>query len=28
VLSTPAGVLVDREAKQRGIGGELLCSVW
>jgi small subunit ribosomal protein S8 len=28
VLSTPAGVLVDREAKQRGIGGELLCTVW
>jgi small subunit ribosomal protein S8 len=28
VLSTPAGVLVDREAKQRGIGGELLCAVW
>jgi small subunit ribosomal protein S8 len=28
VLSTPAGVLVDREAKQRGLGGELLCSVW
>jgi small subunit ribosomal protein S8 len=28
VLSTPAGVLTDREAKQRGIGGEVLCSVW
>ena len=28
VLSTPAGVLVDREAKQRGVGGELLCAVW
>lgn len=28
VLSTPAGILVDREAKQRGIGGELLCAVW
>ncbi len=28
VLSTPAGVLVDREAKQRGIGGELICAVW
>jgi len=28
VLSTPAGVLVDREAKRRGVGGELLCSVW
>jgi small subunit ribosomal protein S8 len=28
VLSTPAGILVDRDAKQRGVGGELLCSVW
>lgn len=28
VLSTPVGILVDREAKQRGIGGEILCSVW
>jgi small subunit ribosomal protein S8 len=28
VLSTPAGVLSDREAKRRGIGGEILCSVW
>jgi small subunit ribosomal protein S8 len=28
VLSTPAGVLVDREAKQRGVGGELICAVW
>ena len=28
VLSTPAGILVDRDAKQRGVGGELLCTVW
>ncbi len=28
VLSTPVGILVGREAKQRGIGGEILCSVW
>jgi small subunit ribosomal protein S8 len=28
VLSTPAGILVDRDARQRGVGGELLCSVW
>ncbi|MEO6025867.1 MAG: 30S ribosomal protein S8 [Candidatus Binatia bacterium] len=28
VLSTPVGILVDREAKKRGIGGEILCSVW
>src|SRR5205085_5138238 len=24
VLSTPVGILVDRDAKQRGIGGEIL----
>ena len=28
VLSTPAGILVDRDARRRGVGGELLCSVW
>jgi small subunit ribosomal protein S8 len=28
VLSTSAGVLADREARRRKLGGELLCSVW
>ena len=28
ILSTPTGILVDREARKRGVGGELLCSVW
>jgi small subunit ribosomal protein S8 len=28
VLSTPDGILVDRDAKQRGVGGEILCAVW
>ncbi len=28
VLSTPAGILVDRDARRRGVGGELLCRVW
>ena len=28
ILSTPAGILVDREARKRNVGGELLCSVW
>ncbi|MFI5396071.1 MAG: 30S ribosomal protein S8 [Candidatus Binatia bacterium] len=28
VLSTPAGILTDREARKRNLGGELLCSVW
>ena len=28
ILSTPSGVLSDREARQRRLGGEMLCSVW
>lgn len=28
VLSTPAGVVTDREARKRNLGGELLCSIW
>lgn len=28
IVSTSQGVLVGREARKRGIGGELLCLVW
>jgi small subunit ribosomal protein S8 len=28
ILSTPEGLMADREARLRGIGGELLCSIW
>ena len=28
ILSTPSGIVTDREARLRGIGGEILCSVW
>lgn len=28
ILSTSKGVLVDREAKKQGVGGELLCTVY
>lgn len=28
VLSTPRGILVDREAQKAKVGGELICSVW
>jgi len=28
ILSTPAGLLVDREARRRNVGGEVLCEVW
>ena len=28
VLSTSAGLMTDREARQRHLGGEVLCHVW
>jgi small subunit ribosomal protein S8 len=28
VLSTSQGIITDKEAKKRRIGGEILCSVW
>jgi small subunit ribosomal protein S8 len=28
ILSTPRGVIVDREARKAKVGGELICSVW
>jgi small subunit ribosomal protein S8 len=28
VLSTSAGLMTGREAKKRGLGGELLCEIW
>lgn len=28
ILSTSAGMLTDREARKRGVGGEVLCCVW
>lgn len=28
ILSTSSGVMTDNEARQRGIGGEVLCYVW
>lgn len=28
ILSTPRGILVDREARRAKVGGELICSVW
>jgi small subunit ribosomal protein S8 len=28
ILSTPAGLLVDREARRRNMGGEVVCEVW
>ena len=28
VISSSRGVLIDREARQRGVGGEVLCEDW
>ncbi len=28
ILSTPEGILTGKEARKRGVGGELLCEVW
>lgn len=28
VLSTPSGLLTNKEAKQKKIGGEVICEVW
>ncbi|MGQ9484745.1 MAG: 30S ribosomal protein S8 [Desulfosoma sp.] len=28
ILSTSRGILTDKQARQEGVGGELICSVW
>jgi small subunit ribosomal protein S8 len=28
ILTTPRGVLSNREAKKEGVGGEVVCVVW
>lgn len=28
ILSTPAGIMSDKEARKRRVGGEVLCNVW
>jgi len=28
VLSTPRGVLIDRDARREHVGGEIICTVW
>ncbi len=28
VLSTPKGLMTGREAKEKGLGGEVLCQIW
>ena len=28
ILSTPEGIMADRDARRRNVGGELICKVW
>jgi len=28
IISTPKGLLTDKEARQKGVGGEMICEVW
>ncbi|MGQ9677986.1 MAG: 30S ribosomal protein S8 [bacterium] len=28
IISTPVGVITDREARRRKVGGEIICKVW
>src|SRR5262249_44506038 len=28
ILSTPRGILADRDARRQGVGGEIICQVW
>lgn len=28
ILTTPKGVMTDSEAKRKGVGGEIVCTVW
>ena len=28
ILSTPKGILADRQARKMGVGGEVICYVW
>ncbi len=28
VISTPKGVITDKEARKQGVGGEVICEVW
>jgi small subunit ribosomal protein S8 len=28
ILTTPKGVMTEREAKRQNVGGEVLCTIW
>lgn len=28
IISTPRGLMTDREARRQGVGGEILCYIW
>lgn len=28
IISTPGGIMTDKEAKAKNLGGEVICKVW
>ncbi len=28
ILSTPLGLMADRQAREKGVGGEIICKIW
>ena len=28
IVSTPMGLLTDKEARKKGLGGEVICEIW
>jgi len=28
ILSTPAGLVTDQEARKKNLGGEIICQIW
>jgi small subunit ribosomal protein S8 len=28
IVSTPGGIMTDKQARKEGLGGEVLCEVW
>jgi small subunit ribosomal protein S8 len=28
IISTPLGLLTDRQAREKGAGGEIICKLW
>jgi len=28
ILTTPKGILTDKQAHEQGVGGEIICQIW